>query len=99
MSRAAIATALGLPERLIEQWETGKKATPLLFALAVARVVGVSVEHLRRKPEHPEPPEPLAEAPTPRQGPGLENLFFGFFPLKVDGGSKQLELERFYGRF
>jgi DNA-binding XRE family transcriptional regulator len=96
MSRAAVAQALGLPERVIEQWETGKKGTPLLFAMAVARVVGVSVEHLRRRGE---PPEPLAEEPRERPAPGIENLFFGFFPIKVDSGSKQLDLENFYSRY
>lgn len=95
MSRAAVAQALGLPERVIAQWESGQKATPILFAMAVARVVGVGVEHLRRRPEQPLPPEP----PTARPAPGLGNLFFGFFPLKVDSGSEQLDLENFYSRY
>ncbi|MDB5099210.1 MAG: hypothetical protein JWM80_3631 [Cyanobacteria bacterium RYN_339] len=99
MSRAAIAAALGLPERLIEQWETGTKATPILFAMAVARVVGVSVEHLRRRSEPPAEPEPSAKEREPDARPGLENLFFGFFPVNVDSGSRQLDLENFYKRF
>jgi len=100
MSRAALAQALGLSERLIAQWETGQKATPILFAMAVARVVGVGVEHLRRKPDQPLPPEPPTERPAPdRPAPGVGNLFFGFFPLRVDSGSEQLDLENFYSRF
>ena len=95
MSRAAVAQALGLPERVIEQWESGKKATPILFAMAAARVVGASVEHLRQPAEAP--PEPLRE---PQQPPaGIETLFYGFFPGRVSAGSEQLDLERFYNRY
>jgi DNA-binding XRE family transcriptional regulator len=95
MSRAAVAQALGLPERVLEQWESGKKATPILFAMAVARVVGTSVDKLRQPSE--EPPEPLREPLPPV--PGIEVLFSGFFPGRVSAGSEQLDLERFYNRY
>lgn len=50
MSRTALAEALGLPECEIARWETAESTPPILVAMAVARVVGTSVEHLRRPP-------------------------------------------------
>lgn len=29
----------------------------------------------------------------------IANLFFGFFPVRLDSGNPQLDLENFYSRF
>jgi DNA-binding XRE family transcriptional regulator len=50
ISRAALADILKLPEQQLARWETGDASPPLWVAIAVAQVVGASVEHLRRVP-------------------------------------------------
>lgn len=89
MSRAAVAQALGLREADVAALEAGDHDAPPLLGMAIARLLGTSLLHLRRAA--PPGPEPRRGDPAP--------LWLGFFPNHAHTGSKQLELEAFYNRF